>query len=51
MLESKRGDIVRSAVLQVNTAIEDLLDQHIIYALAADPFAAIQQHIAQQVQS
>ncbi len=33
MLERKRDDIVRSAVLQLHTSIEDLLDQHISFAL------------------
>lgn len=33
MLERKRDDIVRSIVLQVHTAIEDLLDQHITFAI------------------
>jgi hypothetical protein len=33
MLERKRDDIVRSAVLQIHTAIEDILDQHITFAI------------------
>ena len=33
MLERKRDDCVRSAVLQMHTAIEDLLDQHITHAV------------------
>jgi hypothetical protein len=33
MLERKRDDMVRSAVLQIHTAIEDLLDQHITFTI------------------
>lgn len=33
MLERKRDDIVRSAVLQIHTAIEDLLDEHITFTI------------------
>jgi hypothetical protein len=33
MLERKRDDIVRAAVLQIHTGIEDLLDQHITFAI------------------
>lgn len=33
MLERKRDDMVRAVVIQIHTAIEDLLDQHITYAL------------------
>ena len=33
ILERKRDDMVRSVVLQIHTAIEDLLDQHIAFAL------------------
>jgi hypothetical protein len=33
MLERKRDDMVRSAVVQMHTAIEDLLDQHITYKI------------------
>jgi hypothetical protein len=33
MLERKRDDIVRAAVLQLHTGIEDLLDQHITFAI------------------
>jgi hypothetical protein len=33
MLERKRDDMVRSAVLQIHTSIEDLLDQHITFAV------------------
>ena len=34
MLERKRDDLVRGTVLQIHTAIEDLLDQHISFALS-----------------
>ncbi len=33
MLARKRDDLVRSAVIQIHTAIEDLLDQHITFAI------------------
>lgn len=34
MLERKRDDIVRGNILQFHTSIEDLLDQHIIFAMS-----------------
>jgi hypothetical protein len=33
MLERKRDDIVRAAVVQMHTAIEDLLNQHIMFRI------------------
>jgi uncharacterized protein with von Willebrand factor type A (vWA) domain len=33
MLERKRDDMVRSAVLQMHTAIEDLLNSHIVFQI------------------
>jgi hypothetical protein len=37
MLERKRDDIVRSAVLQMHTAIEDLLNSYLIFKITGRP--------------
>jgi len=48
MLERKRDDMVRSAVLQLHTAIEDILNSWIICPLAYVPKSAAGEQEASQ---
>ena len=47
MLERKRDDMVRSAVLHIHTAIEDLLNSYIMYRITG----AVRHHRSQRSQS
>src|SRR5271170_5651025 len=51
MLERKRDDIVRSAVLQIHTAIEDILDQHITFAITGGTRRHVRGHSARALRT